>query len=52
VDFDITDQLLMRYDGFDRYCRKKAGYNGTIHQVCIPMKLIRLHKMYLIETCI
>jgi len=32
VDFDITDQLLLRYSVFVRL-EKERKYNGTVHQL-------------------
>jgi hypothetical protein len=73
VDFDVTDQLLIRFSAFVRCCRQQLGYNETVHQLVIhfkkandsvrkevlyniliefgvPMKLVRLIKMFLNET--
>lgn len=38
MDFDETDQLLIRYSEFVRYCRKQRGYNGTAGQRHIMIK--------------
>jgi hypothetical protein len=37
VDFDITDQLLIRFSAFVRYWRKN-GFTETVHQVFIDFK--------------
>jgi hypothetical protein len=37
VDFDITDQLLIRFCAFVRYW-KKSEYNETVHQLFIDFK--------------
>jgi hypothetical protein len=50
VDFDVTDQLLIRYFTFIRYCRKKLEYNETVHQLFIDLKkaydLVRRQVLY------
>jgi hypothetical protein len=38
VDFDITDQLLIRFSAFIRYWRKKWEYTETVHQLFIDFK--------------
>jgi hypothetical protein len=38
VDFDLTDQLLIRFSAFVRYWRKKLQYNKTVHQLFIDFK--------------
>jgi hypothetical protein len=39
VDFDVTDQLLIRFFAFVRYCRrKKWEYNETVHQLFVDFK--------------
>jgi hypothetical protein len=40
VDFDVIDQLLIRYSAFVRYCRKKWEYNGTVHQLFIGFEKV------------
>jgi hypothetical protein len=37
VGFDVTDQLLIRFSAFVRYCRQN-GNNETIHQLFIDFK--------------
>jgi hypothetical protein len=37
VDFDVTDQLLIRFSAFIRYWRKRE-YNETVHQLFIDFK--------------
>jgi hypothetical protein len=37
VDFDITDQLLIRFSAFVRYW-KKVGYSETVHQLFVDFK--------------
>jgi hypothetical protein len=37
VDFDVTDQLLIRYTAFIRM-EKKGEYNGTVHQFLTDSK--------------
>jgi hypothetical protein len=38
VDFNVTDQLLIRFSSFVRYWRKKWEYNETVHQLFIEFK--------------
>jgi hypothetical protein len=38
VGFDATDQLLIRFSAFLRYCRKKWEYHETVHQLFIDFK--------------
>jgi hypothetical protein len=38
VDFDVTDQLLIKFSEFVRYWRKKWEYNETVHQIFIDVK--------------
>jgi hypothetical protein len=38
VDFDITNQLLITFSAFVRYCRKKWEYNERVHQLFIDSK--------------
>jgi hypothetical protein len=38
VDFDVTDQLLIRFFAFVRYWKKKWEYNQTVHQLFIDFK--------------
>jgi hypothetical protein len=38
VDFDVTDQLLIRFSSFIRYWEKKWEYNETVHQLFIDFK--------------
>jgi hypothetical protein len=38
VDFDITDQLLIRFSAFVRYWKKKWEYNEAVHQLFIDFK--------------
>jgi len=33
MDFDATDELLIRYSAFIRYWRKKWECNRTVHQL-------------------
>jgi hypothetical protein len=33
VDFDVADQLLIRFSVFVRYWRKKWEYNETVHPI-------------------
>jgi hypothetical protein len=35
MDFNVTDQLLIRFSAFIRYLRKKWEYNETEHQLFI-----------------
>jgi hypothetical protein len=64
--FNITDQLLIRFSAFIRYCRKKLEYRELVHQLLadfkkaygyniltrfvVPMRLVRLIKMCLNKT--
>jgi hypothetical protein len=36
VDFDVTDELLIRYFASDN--GENWEYNGTVHQLCIDFK--------------
>jgi len=38
VDFNITDQLLIKYSVFVRYWRKKWEYNRIVHQLFIDFE--------------
>jgi hypothetical protein len=38
VNFDITDQLLIRFSAFVGYWKRKWEYNETVHQLCIDFK--------------
>jgi hypothetical protein len=38
VDFDITDQLLVRFSAFVKCWRKKWEYNKTVHQLFTDFK--------------
>lgn len=38
VNFDIVNQLLIRYSAFYRYWRKKWEYTGTVHQIFIDFE--------------
>jgi hypothetical protein len=38
VDFDVTDQLLLRFSAFVRYWRKKWEHNEKVHQLVIDFK--------------
>jgi hypothetical protein len=38
VDFDETDQLLIRPSAFARHWRKKWEYNETVHQIFVDFK--------------
>jgi hypothetical protein len=38
VDFNVTDQLLIRFSAFIRYWRKKWEYNDTVQQLFIDFK--------------
>jgi hypothetical protein len=38
VDFDITDQLLIRFSAFVRYWRKKWEYSETVHHLFLGFK--------------
>jgi hypothetical protein len=38
VDFDVSDQLLIRSFAFVRYWRKKKEYNETVHQLFVDLK--------------
>jgi hypothetical protein len=38
VDFDVTDQLLIRFSAFVRYWKKMWEYNGTVYQLFIDFK--------------
>jgi hypothetical protein len=50
VGFDVTDQLLIRYFAFIKYCGKKWEYNETVHQLYIDLKktydLVRREVLY------
>jgi hypothetical protein len=35
VDVDVTDEILIRYFTFDRYCGRKWKYNETEYQLFI-----------------
>jgi hypothetical protein len=37
VDFEVTDQLLIRYSAFVRHY-KKWEYNGRVHQLLIDFE--------------
>jgi hypothetical protein len=39
VDFDVTDQLLIRFSAFFRFW-KKVGVHGTVHQLFIDFKKV------------
>jgi hypothetical protein len=39
VDFDVVDQLLIKYSAFVRYWRIKWEYSGTVHQAFIEESL-------------
>jgi hypothetical protein len=39
-DFDIIEQLLIRYSVFILYWRKKWEYNGTVHQLFIDSEKV------------
>jgi hypothetical protein len=53
VGFDVTDQLLIRFSAFVRYC-KKWEYNETVHQLFIDFKKaydsVRRQVLYTILT--
>jgi hypothetical protein len=38
VDFDVTEQLLIRFSVFVRYRKKKWEYNETVHQLFTDFK--------------
>jgi predicted helicase len=38
VDFDVTDQVLIRFSASVKYSRKKWEYNETVHQLFIDFK--------------
>jgi hypothetical protein len=38
VDFNITDQLLIRFSAFVRYWKKNWEYNETVHQLFTDFK--------------
>jgi sorting nexin-29 len=38
VDFDVADQLLIRFSAFVRYCRQQFEYNETVYQLFIDFK--------------
>jgi hypothetical protein len=38
VDFDVTDQLPVRFFAFVRYWKKKWEYSETVHQLFIDFK--------------
>jgi hypothetical protein len=38
VDFNITDQLLIRFSSFIKYWRKKWEYTETVYQLFIDFK--------------
>jgi hypothetical protein len=38
VDFDLTDELLIRFFAFVRYWKKKWEYSETVHQLFIGFK--------------
>jgi hypothetical protein len=38
VDFDITNQLLIRSFAIVRYWKKQFQYNDTVHQLFIDFK--------------
>jgi hypothetical protein len=38
VDFDVTDQLLIRFSAFVKYWGKKWEYSETVHQLFIDFK--------------
>jgi hypothetical protein len=38
VDFDVTDQLLIRFSAFVRYWSKKWECSETVHQLFIDFK--------------
>jgi hypothetical protein len=47
VDFDVTDQLLVRFSAFVRYWRKNWEYNETVHQPFIDfMKAHDSHRVW------
>jgi hypothetical protein len=40
LDFEITDQLLIRFCVFVKYWREKREYNETVHQLFINFKKV------------
>jgi hypothetical protein len=38
VSYDVTDQLLIRFSAYVRYCRNKREYNETVHELFIDLK--------------
>jgi hypothetical protein len=38
VNYDVTDQLLIRFSAFVRYWEKKWEYNETVHQLFVDFK--------------
>jgi len=38
VDFDVRDQLLIRYFAFVKVLANKWEYNGTVHQLFIDFE--------------
>jgi hypothetical protein len=38
VDFDVTEQLLIKFSAFVRDWRKKWEYTETVHQLFIELK--------------
>jgi hypothetical protein len=46
MDFDVTDQLLIRFSAFVRYWRKKWEYNETVHHLFIGFKKVRREVLY------
>jgi hypothetical protein len=40
IDFDVRDQLLIRFSAFVRYWRKKWEYGETVHQLFIYFKKV------------
>jgi hypothetical protein len=38
VDYDVTDQLMMKFSAFVRYWRKTFEYSETVHQLFIDFK--------------
>jgi hypothetical protein len=40
VDFEVTDQLLIRVSAFVRYWRKKWDYNKRAHQLLLEFKKV------------
>jgi hypothetical protein len=38
VDFDVTDQLLIRFSALVRYLEKTWKYNETVHQLFVDFK--------------